>query len=359
MMAPRKKDVLSTVTDKLESASDAVDRSASHLRQKTRLENIPSPARFILVVGSSLILSSTLFSLSSGITLGELGNVSKHLDEWWEVGGLIVWKAVEVGLAWALGFDGRDVSSFIFLTHLPTYALLVSFYNIRPTTVLASYAIILLSTSIPFMILRKPSSVHNLSGAPWDAVSNRSILQDRAITIYTTLAATAIFTVLLYISYATWLPAQLVLHFINIPDISTVHAGPAGLPVLFVALLPAGWAARDFLFASSAGALASKSDSTKKSPPASSSSSTTDRQGEYLISTIYRKTWASLSAKTRVLVSRTFVLASMLVINTVVQVAGTVDGVDIEGASAWGSVWAVATFIVAGLFAWIEAIDGV
>ncbi|KAI9044381.1 uncharacterized protein KD926_000982 [Aspergillus affinis] len=355
MMAPRKKDVLSTVTDKTESATDAVDRSASHLRQKTRLEHISSPARFILVVGSSLILSSTLFTLSSSITLGELGGVSKHLEEWWEVGGLIVWKAVEVGLAWTLGFDGRDVSSFIFLTHLPTYALLVSFYNIRPTTVLASYAIILFSTSITFIFLRKPSSVHNLSGAPWDAVSNRLILQDRATTIYTTVAATAIFTVTLYISYATWLPAQLVLHFINIPDISAVHAGPAGLPVLFVSLLPAGWAARDFLFASSAGALASKSDSTKKSP----SSSSTDRQGEYLISTIYRKTWASLSAKTRVLVSRTFVLASMLVVNTIVQVAGTIDGVDIEGASAWGSVWAVATFIVAGLFAWIEAIDGV
>lgn len=246
------------------------------------------------------------------------------------------------------------MSSFIFLTHLPTYILLVSFYNIRPTTVLASYAIIIFSTSVPFMILRIPSSVHNLSGAPWDAVSNRSILQDRATTIYTTVAATSIFTVALYISYATWLPGKLVVHFVNIPDISAVHAGPAGLPVLFVTLLPAGWAARDFLFASSTGALPSKPDSNKKS-----SSSSDSRHGEYLISTVYRKTWGSLSAKTRVLASRAFVLASMLVINTIVQVAGTIDGVAIAGASAWGSIWAVATFVVAGTFGWIEAVDGV
>ncbi|PLB52942.1 hypothetical protein P170DRAFT_462761 [Aspergillus steynii IBT 23096] len=346
-MAPRKKDVLSTVTDKTESAADAVDRSTSHLRQKTQLERVPSPVRFLLVVASSLILSSTLFTLSTGITQGELGDVSKHREGWWEVGGLTAWKAVEVGLAWILGFDGRDVSSFIFFTHLPTFALLASFYHIRPTTVLISYAVILSSTSIPFMVLRNPSSVHNLSGAPRGAVSNRSILQDRATTIYTTVAATSIFTVVLYISYATWIPAQLVLHFVNIPDISAVHAGPAGLPVLFVALLPAGWAARDFLFASSAGALASKSDSSSA------------RQGEYLASAIYRKSWGSLSAKTRVLISRACILASMLVINTVVQLVGTVDGVDIQGASAWGSLWAVATFAVAGTFGWIEAVDGV
>lgn len=101
------------------------------------------------------------------------------------------------------------MSSFIFLTHLPTYALLASFYNIRPTTVLISYAIILFSTSVPFVLLRKPTCVHDLSHAPSDAVRNRSILQDRATTIYTTIAATSILTVVLYLSYATWLPTQL------------------------------------------------------------------------------------------------------------------------------------------------------
>lgn len=68
---------------------------------------VPSLARFFLVIFSSLAISSTLFTLTSSITLGELGRVSKHYEEWWEVGGLMGWKAVEVALAWVLGFDGK------------------------------------------------------------------------------------------------------------------------------------------------------------------------------------------------------------------------------------------------------------
>ncbi|KAE8350193.1 hypothetical protein BDV28DRAFT_139595 [Aspergillus coremiiformis] len=348
-MTPRKKDVFSAVTA---TADTAAEETASALRQSTQLERIPQPARFVLVVLSSLALSAGFFSLTSGATLGELGDVSRHLEAWWEVGGLTVWKAVEVGLTWVLGFDGRDVLSFFFLTHLPTYALLASFYNIRPTTVLISCGITLFSTSVPFILLRKPTSVHDLSHAPSGAVSNRSILQDRATTIYTTVAATSILTVVLYLSYATWLPAQLVLHFVNIPDISTVHAGPAGLPTLFVALLPAGWAARDFLFVSSAGAVASKkTDTTEKK--------FVSHEGEYLVCGVYRQTWGRLSPKTRILASRTVLLAVVLVSNTIVQLAGTVEGISMKGASIWGSVWAVAIFAVGLTFGWIEGVDGV
>ncbi|KAE8155991.1 hypothetical protein BDV40DRAFT_306493 [Aspergillus tamarii] len=348
-MSPRKKEVLSAVTA---TADTRADEPANELRRKTQLERIPQSARFVLVVLSSLVLSAGFFSLTSGDTLGELGAVSRHLEAWWEVGGLTAWKAMEVGLAWVLGFDGRDVSSFIFLTHLPTYALLASFYNIRPTTVLISYVIILFSTSVPFVLLRKPTCVHDLSHAPSDAVRNRSILQDRATTIYTTIAATSILTVILYLSYATWLPTQLVLHFQNIPDISAVHAGPAGLPTLFLALLPAGWAARDLLFVSSTGAAASKrTESTEKNPAS--------HDGEYLACAVYRKTWGALLPKTRVLISRTVLLAVMLLSNTIVQLAGTIEGISVEGASAWGSIWAVAILAVGATFGWIEAVDGV
>jgi hypothetical protein len=74
--------------------------------QTSPLANIPAPARFVLVVLSSLLLSSVLFTFTSSFTVGDIGPISKHLEEWWEVGGLISWRAVEVGLAWVLGFDG-------------------------------------------------------------------------------------------------------------------------------------------------------------------------------------------------------------------------------------------------------------
>lgn len=82
-------------------------RGALLVPAKTQLARIPSPARFILVVLASLVGSSVLFTLTASWTVGDLGLVSKHLEEWWEVGGLMAWRAVEVGLAWILGYDSE------------------------------------------------------------------------------------------------------------------------------------------------------------------------------------------------------------------------------------------------------------
>ncbi|KAL4979235.1 hypothetical protein BDW66DRAFT_127924 [Aspergillus desertorum] len=347
-MAPRKKEAVLSSSPKKSYAEVA----KAPPPKKTLVERIPPLARFSLVIISSLALSSTLFTLTSPITLGELGRVSRHLEEWWEVGGLMAWKAVEVALAWALEFDGRDVLNFSFLVHLPTYALLSSFYGVRPTTILASYAIVIVSTALPFALLRNPNLVHNLARTPFTAVSNRGILQDWGITIYTTVLATAIYTVTLYLSYQTWLPAQLVVHFERLPSITRVHAGPAGFPLLFFSLLPAGWAARDFLFVSSAGTPDVQDTEIEKGK------SVLPKQGEYLASTVYRKTWGALSRRTRVLTKRTVTLATVLMANTAIQVAGTVKGASFEGASAWGFVWTVATLVVGLVYGWIEAVDG-
>jgi hypothetical protein len=54
-----------------------------------------------------MLMSSVLFTYTSSLTLGDLGPISKHLEEWWEVGVLIAWRFAEVGVAWVLGFDGK------------------------------------------------------------------------------------------------------------------------------------------------------------------------------------------------------------------------------------------------------------
>ncbi|KAI2792760.1 hypothetical protein POX_b02803 [Penicillium oxalicum] len=319
---------------RVHSASDATTDPKQALEKvvpKSGVRRIPSPARFSLVVLGSLVLSSTLFTLTAGFTQGDLGLVSKHLEEWWEVGVLIAWRGVEVAVAWLIGFDSWDVASFLFLTHLPTNSLLSAFYHVRPTSVFLSYTITIISTVIPFALLRRSAS-------------------DRPTTVYTTLAATAIYSVFLYASYASWLPAQLVVHFEGLPDISTAHAGPAGLPVLFLTLIPAGIAARDFLFVSSTG------HSVQKLEQADSSAIDDE---EYLVISLYRKTVGQLSAKTRILSSRTLLLAVGVLVNTVVQVAGTVRGVSVEGAAIWGALWTAATIAVGATFGWIEAVDGV
>lgn len=219
----------------------------------------------------------------------------------------------------------------------------------RPTSTLASYLITIISTVVPFAFLRRPTSVHDISHAPSGAVANRAILQDTPTTIYTILAATSIFSVVLYGSYASWLPAQLVVHFENLPDISAAHAGPAGFPALFLTLIPSGYAVRDFLFVSSTG---HAEKTAEEEHPA-------NREHEYLIVDFYRKTWGQLSIKTRILISRTLILATSVLLNTTVQIAGTIQDVSIQGAATWGSVWAVSTLAIGATFGWIEAVDGV
>lgn len=207
---------------------------------------------------------------------------------------------------------------------------------------MASYAIILFSIALPFALLRKAKVNDNSQTKP-----TASILTDPPTTIYTTLAAASIFSLVLYISYATWLPAQLAAHFSNIRDISATHAGAAGWPILFTCLIPAGWAARNFLFAAWARAAVTIDEAGQKGKE------DTDRDGEYLFCVLYRKTWGALAACTRVLIVRTVVLVLMTLANTVVQLVGTVQGVSVEGAIAWGAVWAVAGLLVGVVFGWI------
>jgi hypothetical protein len=239
----------------------------------------------------------------------------------------------------------RDLSTFFLLTHLPTYALLSWFYKIRPIAVLCSYTIVIFSSAAPFLILRKKPA--QASTSPPKPPSS-PILHDRPTTLYTTLAATAIFSLILYISFATWLPAHIVAHFTALPDISVTHTGPAGWPVLFLTLLPVGYIARDFLFAGWARAVAEDASEDEKG----------SRDGEYLVCVLYRKTWGALGAGTRVLLSRIVALTVMTLLNTVVQVAWTVDGADAEGAGIWGAVWAASFLVVGAVFGWIGAADG-
>jgi hypothetical protein len=46
-------------------------------------------------------------------------------------------------------------------------------------------------------------------------------------------------------------------------------------------------------------------------------------------------------------------------LNTTVQIAGTIQDVSIQGAAIWGSVWAISTLAIGATFSWIEAVDGV
>ncbi|OJD18147.1 hypothetical protein AJ78_01813 [Emergomyces pasteurianus Ep9510] len=351
--------------------------------------------RYTALVTSSLSLSTVLFSLSTQITRGDLAWTSRHFDFWWQIGGLLVWRTIELTVTWLLGYDARDAASFTYLTHLPTYILLYSFYGIRPTTLLTVASITVLSTALPFLFLRNPSPVHQqhpfmclpCSGAHAASKATRStkttrggtkhsnptILTDCPTTVYTTLVAACIYTVILYASLATWLPTYLVTYYDGLPDLRNAHMGPKGFISLLVTLLPAGYALRDFLFLSSIGVAQLDQQQHKKAVVATEEGAEADVKaegkkarstyeedfpGEFLVASLYRRYWLALPSKTRVLVSRTAALATIIMLNTIVQVVGTISGAEIEGAVGWGAIWTLATCVTGVLFGWVEAVDG-
>ncbi|TPX19751.1 hypothetical protein DIZ76_017543 [Coccidioides immitis] len=299
--------------------------------------------KFVAVTLSSLGLSTVLFSLSVPITRGDLAWTSKHLDSWVHVAALLGWRVLEIGALWALEYDARDVANFIGLINFPTYILLYAFYGLRPTTILTVAAITILSTTAPFLYFRRTNVIHTDCTA-----YDRPILTDRPTAVYTTFVATAIYTVILYISFATWLPSFLVTFFEGLPSVQAAHEGAKGLIPMFLSLLPAGSAVRDFLFVSSIG-----QPHAEDSGPAYE-----ERDGELFVTSLYRRFWVTLSAKRKTLIARTALLATIILANTVVQLVGTISGVEMKGAMGWAMIWMAATVANGLMYGWIDAADG-
>lgn len=234
-----------------------------------------------------------------------------------------------------------DIICLVGLSHLPTYNLLQNFYGTRPTTIITVASITTVSVAVPFTYFRRKAAATSASSGP-----KSSVLQDKPTAIYTTLLATLTYTLSLYASFVTWLPAFLVSHFDGLPDISVVHGGPRGFVSMSLRLLLAGYAVRVFIFRGSAGESRTRESANKY----------TERQGEFLVKSLYRKYWVPLAANTKALVQRTAVLSLMIFLNTVVQVVGTINGAEVSGALGWGGLWTAATVAIGAIFWWIEAV---
>lgn len=228
----------------------------------------------------------------------------------------------------------------------PHGLLLSLFYSIRPTTVLFTTIANIISITAPFMLTRQLSPTHAPDSAPKGTVRNRSILSDPWTTIATSLLATAIFAVLLELSFATFLPVHLITHFSGVRDLTVAHLGAAGLPSLLTALVPAGYAAREFLFVSSTG-VAAAPDEYVFDP------ATAD-----LIQHVYHNAWGWYSARQKELLRRTVLLAVMVVGDTVIQTWGTIKGVELWGASLYAAIWGLGVVVVGMVFEWVGEPSG-
>ena len=66
---------------------------------------IPAPLRFPILVLLSLTLSAFLYSFTSEFTAGDLSSVSRSVNDWWEVTGLLGVKTLELAVGWWGQYD--------------------------------------------------------------------------------------------------------------------------------------------------------------------------------------------------------------------------------------------------------------
>ncbi|KAI9836729.1 MAG: hypothetical protein M1837_003261 [Sclerophora amabilis] len=306
----------------------------------TSLSRLPHYLRFPLLIFANLVLSSALYSLASDYTAGDLGSVSRSFDAWWEVTALIGWRAAELAVGWLNNYDGIDLASLILLSHLPPLYLLTTFYHVRPGTIVLSLAIDVISTYVPFRLLRPMSAAHN-PNSPKSAVSNRSVINDVPIMLYTTLLAAAVYSTTVYASFKSWIPVHLVTYFDGLRDMSGAHS-PA-LPMLAATFIPMGFAAKEFIFIP---ATATHPD------PGDDVSSSFNPETATFSETFRYNAWG-FSSRTKVIITRTATLMLVSGLNTWMQTFVTVEGVESYGAIGWSALWVAAEALTGIMFWWV------
>ncbi len=72
---------------------------------------VPRALRFPLLVVLNLSFSALLYSLSSEFIDGDLSSVSRSVDGWWQVGGLLGCKTLELAVGWVGDYDGMRMNN--------------------------------------------------------------------------------------------------------------------------------------------------------------------------------------------------------------------------------------------------------
>ena len=203
-----------------------------------------------------------------------------------------------------------------------------------------------MTTYIPFRLLRPVLPTHS-SEAPKGAIANRTIINDLPVAVFTSLLAAGIYGIVLYSSFATWLPTHLILHFDGLRDLTGAYEATVAL--LLPAFIPSGIAAKSFLFTPSTGARADLGDIKN---------SAFNPETATLWETVLYNLWG-YSKRTRTIIKRTATLAAVVYLNTFLQVFVTVEGADAIGAAGWACVWATATVLTGSALWWVGNVEGV
>lgn len=203
----------------------------------------------------------------------------------------------------------------------------------RPLAAATCLSIDVLSSVVPFALLRPLSAAH--LAAP--NVPNRILLVDKPIQAYTALMVSAVYALTLSFTYGPFLRSILLLNFTGIPSIEPSKTLEATIWTIALSLA-FGVAARTFIFvpAAATGRVV-EDDMLEKFDPVSAT----------LGETLLFNAWG-FTAQTKTVILRTLVVMFISGGRTFMQCGLTIAGVEFAGAAMYSLVWAVAS-LFAGL----------
>lgn len=235
-----------------------------------------------------------------------------------------------------------DASSMTILISTPVALLGFLFYRIRPEVFAVDAAIGVISSAVPFLLLRSIAPAHHpRDKSTRTALRNRAILIDPYTTAFTSILASAILAVLLELSFETFLPTFLIKEFSAIKTLEYAHRGAAELPILLLALLPAGIACRFYLFAPSTSV-----------PAVEVVEFDTETAG--LIDHIKWNLWGWYSSRQKVLLTRTAILSILVFAETFIHCTMALENVSVVGAVGYAGFWVAGFSLVTMVLDWVS-----
>ncbi|KAL2022338.1 hypothetical protein VTK56DRAFT_5736 [Thermocarpiscus australiensis] len=302
-----------------------------------RRSRLPGPVRFPLVVVLSFAISSLGHSFLNYWTQNELAGIARQIDSKPELFVLAAWRLFGLVLGWFGNYDGYDLAALALLSHGPATFLISVFYGIRAVTAGAYLGVDVVSTFLPFLLLRRLSGPH--SAAP--GIPNREIVVDRGIQVLTSLQSGLVYGVVVFLANRFLLPTTLVLYFEGIPTIQpatdAVFLG-FGSPTTQVLCLLFGIAARTFIFTPLVATPQTAEDEKNAG---------FDPVNATLGQTVKWNLWG-YTTQTKVSLLRTAVAMLFTAVSTYLDTALAIKGVEPYGAAVYSGVWVIAT-VVTGL----------
>jgi hypothetical protein len=110
-------------------------------------------------------------------------------------------------------------------------------------------------------------------------------------------------------------------------------------------LVPAGYAAHEFLFVSSTG--------VPQSPVY-----VFDPESAGFWEHVYHNAWGWYSNRQKDLIGRTLLLAALVEGETIIQTWGTIRGVELVGAAGYAMMWGAGVCVVGAVYDWVGGPSG-